>query len=95
MIVQFGTGRVLCSWGLTADERQDRALLLELVDEPHEVGTVTGDATGEKVEDSDRVVMMNFPSIESARVLQDVLGEMIGKWSRELSPVAKDEQEEA
>ncbi len=85
MIIQFGDGKVLCSWGFTADENRQRSLLLECVNEPHPIGAVASSAIGVVVPDSETVAMLQFSSLESARVFQDTVNEFICAWARDVA----------
>lgn len=82
MLISFGTGNVLCSWGKTTCSRQDYALSLEITEDSHAIGEECGEV-GDRVTESDSVALLKFSNIESARVLQDTLNEMICAWARD------------
>jgi hypothetical protein len=78
----YGDGRIETNTG-TVEGR--KCLTMRDTGKPLEVGTTSLEgATTEPQETFD--VILSFQSIEGARLLQDMLNELICEWSREASP---------
>lgn len=77
--INFGEGKVVVRWYHSIDG--DKAAMpcgvtLEVVDEPHEIGSLTGEPDKIVVGDlPDRDVMLSFANTESLDVL---IGELVG-----------------
>lgn len=83
----FGTGQIETSKASSPDGKS-KWLLLKRHPVPREVGA-TVDLPDEETRGDDATrydVALHFLNIESARVLQDTLNEMIAKWARQLAP---------
>ena len=78
----YGDGKIKTNTGTVEDRR---CLTMKDTGKPTAVGTTSleGPAT-EPQENFD--VVISFRNIEGARLLQDMLSELVCEWSRELSP---------
>ena len=81
MVVELGDGKVIVSWGMSTGDNL-HTITLEGIDESYAVGDLVGNE-GTTVDDSVRNVFLKFKNIESARVVQDQLNEMICSWVRD------------
>lgn len=91
MVIEMGDGKVIVSWGMSTGDNL-HTITLEGVDDSHTVGDFVGDE-GKIVEDSDRNVFLKFKNIESARVVQDQLNEMICQWVRDTKTARVEEDQ--
>jgi hypothetical protein len=78
----YGDGRIKTN---TGEVEGRKCLTMRDTGKPLEVGTTSNEgATTEPQENFD--VVISFRNIEGARLLQDMLNELVCQWSRESSP---------
>jgi len=79
-IVELGKGQVKIEPCYVSNDDRRRAILFEPVDDPHEIGRLTGDPAGPHVaKESDTLLILG--TVESAKVLLDFLTEQIQEMS--------------
>ena len=79
MLITFGNGKILTQQGRVGEHR---CLTLTRSDKAHPIGSTPPQWKKECSQDAADVLIL-FKNIESARVLQDELNELISIWSRE------------
>ena len=78
----YGYGRIKTN---TGEVEGRKCLTMRDTGKPLEVGTTSNEgSTTEPQENFD--VVISFRNIEGARLLQDMLNELVCQWSREASP---------
>ena len=83
--LQFGTGKIIISQRYKLDNK--KTLLFFDTQTQHKVGGILKNEDIPKLVPEKAQVAISFENIESARLLQDTLNELIAEWSRELSPL--------
>ena len=74
----YGNGRLQTQQGTTADG--NKCLTIKEIEEAKPVGS-TPKEWKEKTEEKDYAVILEFKTLEGARVLQDELNALLSQWS--------------
>ncbi len=78
----YGDGKIKTNIGMVEDRR---CLTMKDTGKPRVVGTTS--LEGQSTDPQENFdVIISFRTIEGARLLQDMLSELVCKWSREISP---------
>lgn len=85
LLLTYGEGRIEHQVGTIDGER---CLCFKDTATERAVGAVDAKAAPSQVPQEYYDVILSFKTLESARVLQDVVNEFVCKWSRETAPVA-------